>query len=290
MKIRLLIRELLFLHISSGRIHSFIYTHMKSMTTKGLTGILLFLFTISFVSCSDDDDSKPITLRDSENTTITMFYPAGTTGYTFALQGGDGNYSVQSGSEDIVTAEMIGSIDLRLKAINVGETTVTVTDNSQNTLILNISIDYETHQFKIKSHDVTIIGDDLTDNEKKAIQEKVLADIPVKVGGGYKFILTDLETGNGKAIIYTETFGNKGIETTFEYKRIPIESEISTRAYEILFNNEKRLLVVDRYYPSIRSDQVISIALVEDVTEKIIGEFPKVEKVGAFQVIDTNVY
>lgn len=249
-------------------------------------GIFFFLFAINIVSCSDDDDSKPITLKDEEETTITMIYSGTTTGYTFSLQGGNGNYFVKSGDEDVVTAEMINSVDFRIKAVNVGKTTVTITDNSQNTLVLNVIVDYETRNFKIKLHDVIVIGDDLTTNEKKAIQGKVYANIPVKIGGGYKFIHTDIETGNGKVIVYAEVFGDKGIETTFEYKKITNGTGISAWAYEIILNDEKRLLVIDRYNPSIRSDQFVPIALVEDVTEEIKKEFPKIERVGAFQVID----
>lgn len=260
-----------------------------SMKAKKTFGMFLILLAIGFVGCSDDADSNPITLKDREGTTFTLIYPGAATGYSYALQGGNGNYSVKSANEDVVKAEMTGSVDFRIKTINTGKTTVTITDNSQNTLVLDITVDYETYNFKIKLHDAIVIGDDLTTNEKKAIEEKVLADIPVKVGGGYKFIFTDRETSTGKAIIYTEVFGGTGIETTFEYKKLSYESGSSTWGYEIFLNNEKRLLFINRYYPSTKSDQVVPIALVEDVTEKIKREFPKVDHVGSFQVIDTQL-
>ncbi|MDD4631855.1 MAG: hypothetical protein PHQ77_06385 [Proteiniphilum sp.] len=260
------------------------------MKTKFLFGILvLFLGTINFVGCNDDDNLKPIELRDREGTSISIFYPPAS-GYSFSLQGGDGNYKIISENPEVVTAEMISSVDFRLEAKSIGEAKVTITDNSQNILTLNVSIIYETINIVIEAHDVFIDGGDLTGNEKKAIQEKQLVEIPVKVGGGYKFIYTDYEDEDrgGKAIVYPEKFGSNGIETTFKKKRITIDETTNsfTIGFEIDINNEKRLLVLSRYYPSTKSEALVPIALFEDVTSKVQVEYPKAESVFTAQVIE----
>lgn len=264
------------------------------MKTKSLTLTAILLFALHIMSCSDDEDFKPITLKDDSRTTITMYYPAVTSGYSYSLEGGDGNYSIQSENNEIVTAEMISSADFRLKAINVGETTVTIEDNSQNKLILNIQVDYESHTYVIKNHDITIIGDDLTTNEKKAIREKYLAEIPVEAGGRYQFIYSDIANKKGDAFIYKSTLGSHRIETTFEFKELEHTNipGIVSWGHEITINDEKRVLILGVYYPSPQSrrDMLVPMALVEDITQKVQGEYPKAELVFTSQVIDMNPY
>lgn len=178
---------------------------MKILKFTFLTTVILTLGTL-FYSCSDDDSLNPISPKDREDTTIGLIYPStNETGYTISLQGEDVNYSVKSEKDEIVIAEMISTTDLNLKAVSLGETTVTITDNSQNKLVLTVKVDYLSYSFIVKKHDVTVIGGDLTKNEKKEISETKLLNTPVKVGGGYKFIFTDKTNNKGKAIVYTNT-------------------------------------------------------------------------------------
>ncbi|MCL1937756.1 MAG: hypothetical protein FWF52_05095 [Candidatus Azobacteroides sp.] len=255
---------------------------MKSGKAKSLIGVLLALFIISFAGCSSDNLS-PITLKSQDDTTIYMrlTYFTIENGYIFPLQGGDGSYSVKSNNDKIVTAEMASPVDLHLMPIDIGETTVTITDNSQNILILNIRVDYETRNCVVRSCDVTIFGDDLAENEKKEIREKQLAEIPVKVGGGYKFIYTDAPARKGKAVIYADTFGSDGIETTFEEKEfesIYVPNAVS-RGYEIVIGNEKRIFIFAASgVPSL-------IELREDVTPKVQVEYSLAELVYTSQII-----
>lgn len=265
---------------------------MRAFKYMLLTTVILSLGNLFFACSDDDDDLKPITLKDQEDTTISFSYPNDTK-YSFPVQGGDGNYSVQSGDEGVVKAEMISVIDFRLEIIGLGETTVAVTDNSNNSLVLNVVVDYTTHGFSIRLHDIAVIGDDLTGNEKKAIGEAQLVRIPVKVGGGYKFIFTDPDNNKGKAIIYTDTYGGTGIETTFEYKVIENETSSSYRGYELVINNEKRTFILSRYYPSgvtTMSTENITMALMEDVTLKVQEEYPKAEMVYTSQVVEIKSY
>lgn len=264
---------------------------MRTFKFLLLATVVLSLGTI-FFACSDDDDLKPITLKDREETTFTLSYPNDTK-YSFPVQGGDGNYSVQSGDEGVVKTKMISDIDFSLEIVGLGETNVTVTDNSKNSLVLNVVVDYETYGFAIKLHDVSVYGDDLTVNEMKAIRKKQLDEIPVKIGGGYKFIFTDRENSKGKAVIYPQTFGYDGTETTFEMIVVKDEASTSYRGYEVVINNEKRTLILSRYYPSgvtTMSTESVTMALMEDVTLKVQEEYPKAEMVYSSQVIEIKSY
>ncbi|MBK5722689.1 pilus assembly protein N-terminal domain-containing protein [Dysgonomonas sp. Marseille-P4677] len=253
--------------------------------------LFIYLLSLCLFSCSDDDNVKPITLVDRDETTISLYYPRAT-GYGFPLQGGDGNYSVKSNNDKVITAEMISPIDLSLTAVGIGETTVVITDNSQNMLVLNISVNYETHRFIVKQHDIRVFGGDLTENEKKEISENCLAEIPVKVNGGYEFIFTDVANNKGKAIIYTDSYGSKGIETTFEMKEIKdkIIPESASWGYEVIINNEKRTFVQGRYIPSTKATEPVTIALMEDITQNVQVEYPKAELVYTSQVIVRSSY
>ncbi len=256
---------------------------MKSISlTRYLSIISLFLF----LSCNNDDDIKPISLRDSDETTFTMYYP-NYGGYSFPLTGGDGSYRVQSADPTIIKAEMISDADISLEALALGQTTVTITDYSQNTLILHITVDYNSDRFKIVKHDITIMGGDLTENERNEIRERYLPSIPIKVGGGYKFIYTETDgaDGRGKAIIYPDSYGSNGIETIFEreWKSGIVES---MQIYTVVLNNETRAFVFQRYYPSSKATENSPVALVEDITKKVQEEYPQAELVFTSQVID----
>ena len=251
--------------------------------------IALFTIGYMFLSCGGDD-LKPITLKDRESTTISLMYPNDTK-YSIPIQGGDGNYSIKSDNDEIVKVEMISAIDFSITVVGLGETKVTITDKSQNSLIINIVVNYETHKYIIKRQDVRVVGGDLTENQKNAIIEAQLAKIPVKVGGGYKFVLTDSfeGKGKGKVIIYTDTYGeSKAEETTFEMKEHGKEvfREAYKWGYEIELNSEKRIFVLGRYYPATKTTETIPMALMEDVTQEVQKQYPKAELVITSQLVE----
>jgi hypothetical protein len=109
------------------------------MKTKNSILIGVLSLVICFAGC-DDDNLKPIELKDREGTSISIFFP-NSSWYSFSLQGGDGNYKIISENTEVVTAEMISSVDFRLEAKSIGEAKVIVSDNSQNILTLNVISD-----------------------------------------------------------------------------------------------------------------------------------------------------
>lgn len=259
---------------------------------KKMLYFTLLIIGCIFYSCDDNDNNlKPITLKDRESTTISLMYPNDTK-YSFSIQGGDGNYSIKSENEDIVKVNMISAIDFNVEVIGLGETKITITDNSQNTLVLNVIVNYETHNYIVKQQDVKVIGGDLTENEKKTIIEKQLTKIPVKIGGGYKFIYTDRNNGKGKTLIYADTYGSKEEETSFEMKEHKNDNFVESYkwGYEVVINNETRIFVLGRYYPTTRSTERIPMALIEDVTQEVQKEFPKAELVITSQLVEEVSY
>ena len=103
---------------------------------------------------------------------------------------------------------MISSCDISIKALALGEAIITVRDQSGNTLDIHVIVDYYTDNYIVSKQDILLTGD-LKDSEKQTNKEKALATIPVKTGGGYKFIYTDAEIARGKVcLLYTSSCHN----------------------------------------------------------------------------------
>lgn len=187
-----------------------------------LATVLIFLCSLVISSCSNDE-LAPISLKNRETANIKLNYPNNQT-YSFPLQGGDGNYEISCDKPEIIETKMISSCDISIKALALGEAIITVKDQSGNTLDIHVIVDYYTDNYIVSKQDIFLTGD-LKDSEKQTIKEKALATIPVKTGGGYKFIYTDAEIARGKVLVYQEKFGDKAIEGSFERKSNEIENE-----------------------------------------------------------------
>ncbi|MBK5722699.1 hypothetical protein JGH11_17640 [Dysgonomonas sp. Marseille-P4677] len=175
-------------------------------------------------------------------------------------------------------------INLSLEVKGLGTTKITITDKSQNSLTLDVIVDYLTYNFVVVKHDILIVGGNLTENEKKAISEEYLTEIPVKVGGGYRFIFTDLwHSEGGEALIYTDKFGDNAIETTFEKGRI-----VHTPVYEIIINDVKRIFAYGSYVSPTKSDMIVPVALFEDITPIVKAKYPNAELVLSEQKIEPS--
>ena len=166
-----------------------------------LATVLIFLCSLVISSCSNDE-LAPISLKNRETANIKLNYPNNQT-YSFPLQGGDGNYEISCDKPEIIETKMISSCDISIKALALGEAIITVRDQSGNTLDIHVIVDYYTDNYIVSKQDILLTGD-LKDSEKQAIKEKALATIPVKTGGGYKFIYTDAEIARGKVLVYQE--------------------------------------------------------------------------------------
>ena len=117
-----------------------------------------------------------------------------------------------------------------------------------------------------------------------------LLTIPVKTGGGYKFIYTDAEIARGKVLVYQEKFGNKAIEGSFERKSNEIENEQWGTRHIISFDltlpeQPKRTFIISEYIPSSRTSPIVLMAFFEDLKKTFTIDYPTVEQVYTEQVL-----
>ena len=215
-----------------------------------LATVLIFLCSLVISSCSNDE-LAPISLKNRETANIKLNYPNNQT-YSFPLQGGDGNYEISCDKPEIIETKMISSCDISIKALALGEAIITVKDQSGNTLDIHVIVDYYTDNYIVSKQDIFLTGD-LKDSEKQTIKEKALATIPVKTGGGYKFIYTDAEIARGKVLVYQEKFGDKAI--------------------------------ISEYIPSSRTSPIVLMAFFEDLKKTFTIDYPTVEQVYTEQVL-----
>lgn len=259
--------------------------------TNILTIVLFSLCTFLFSSCSEDS-LAPISLQGMDNPSINLRYPR-TGVYDITVEGGDGNYTVVCDKPEIVEAKIITDANapaklLSLKVLDRGKAIVTITDNSQNSLVVNVTTDYLTERFVVSQYDIEISGD-LRDSEKKEITEKALATVPVKRGGGYQFVFIDEESSTGKVLMYPEKFGGKAIEGTFKTELTNIgpegAEEILYPAYELTLPEGQRSFLFYPYRRSARMSVTPVVAFYEDVKEMFIGDYPLAERVYTTQVL-----
>jgi len=267
------------------------------MKIKTLTWTLFVLFsTFSLMSC-DKDTEEPLALHDVENNSLELYYGA-KGGVT--IVGGDGNYSFSTESP-LVKAEMTHSNYVLFEALNVGDATVTITDQSGHSCVLKIHIGYYSMNIVVAKLDATVVGDNMTVGEQKELKEKALATIPVKVGGGYKFVYTgkvnssssaeDLNPPKNLVYIYPETYGKEPIEGTFEKNTIYKEGDgqnFSYSTYTLHYNGLNRTLLFLEYKSTgavARSVEYRTYQLAEDLKEQYKTDYPNVEEVYTSQVI-----
>jgi len=265
---------------------------------KTLAWTLFVLFsTFSWISC-DKDTEEPLSLYDVENNSLELYYGA-KGGVT--IVGGDGNYSFSTESP-LVKAEMTYSNYVLFEALNVGDATVTITDQSGHSCVLKIHIGYYSENIVVAKLDATVVGDNMTVGQQKELKEKALATIPVKVGGGYKFVYTDkvnsisgeedLNPLKGRVYIYSETYGKEPIEGTFEkttYKEGDGQN-FSYYTYTLHYKGLNRTLLFQEYIGAVaRSVEFRTYQLAEDLKEQYKTDYPNVEQVYTSQVIG-NIY
>ena len=265
------------------------------MRFKFLSCALLVLFsTFSLTSC-DKDTEEPLALHDVENNSLELYYGA-KGGVT--IVGGDGNYSFSTESP-LIKAEMTHSNYVLFEALNVGDAAVTITDQSGHSCVLKIHIGYYSMNIVVVKLDATVVGDNMTVGEQKELKEKALATIPVKVGGGYKFVYTgkvnssssaeDLNPPKNLVYIYPETYGEKPIEGTFERTTHKEgDGRVSYYTYTLHYNGLNRTLLFLEYKSKgaiVRSVEYRTYQLAEDLTEQYKTDYPNVEQVYTSQVI-----
>jgi len=256
---------------------------------KSIPSILVILFsTFCWTSCNKDSNGEPLSLHQIENNSIQLYY--GSNGGVTII-GGDGKYSFSCESQ-LLKAEMTYSNYISFEPLGVGDATVTIKDSSGDSYILKVTITYKTEKIIVSKLDATVTGDNMTVGKQKELKEKALLTIPVKVGGGYKFVYTeseDLDKTKGIVYIYPDKYGENGIEGTFE--RITVKGDNGSyyhMVYTLKYSNANRKFVLMEYSePTSKSSppQYRAFQLAEDLKEQYKVAYPDVEQVYTSQVI-----
>ena len=250
--------------------------------------ILVVLFsTFGIISC-DKDTEEPLSLHQIENNSTKLYY--GSKGGVTII-GGDGNYSFSCKSP-LLKAEMTYSNYISFVPLGVGDATVTIKDSSGDSYILKVTIAYITEKIVVSKLDATVVGDNMTVGNQKELKEKALATIPVKVGGGYKFVYTEgeeLAETKGTVFIYPDKYGNSGVEGTFERATVKDNAgNYSYTTYTMHYSDMKRTFIITKYSEPINKstgDYYGQFQFAEDLKEQYKTAYPNVEQVYTSQVI-----
>ena len=210
--------------------------------------VLVLLFsTFVWTSCDKDSDGEPLSLHQIENNATKLYY--GSIGGVTII-GGDGNYSFSCESP-LLKAEMTYRNYISFEPLGVGDATVIIKDSSGESYLLKVTIAYKTEKMVVAKLDATVVGDNMTVGNQKELKEKVLATIPVKVGGGYKFVYTegeDLDMTKGIVFLYPDKYGENGIEGTFERATVKeSDGNYSYTTYTLHYSNANRTFIFMEY-------------------------------------------
>lgn len=246
--------------------------------------ILLLTFSVLSMASCDKDDSDPLRIVDAglEDLVWTIYYPNDNLA-CITIGGGERPYSVSCES-DILKVNMDKWPNaFNYEILGVGDAEVKISDATGEFIILKVKINYRSETIRIAMAEAYVTGDQMTIAAQKELKEKALTTTPVKAGGGYKFVYTG--EMSGIAYVYPDQFGGEHKEGTFLRSRIESE-QFSSPVYEIELDGEKRIFILQRYYPSPKSSDVIMpVGLYEDLLEQYQDEYPELEKVYTVQVI-----
>ena len=250
--------------------------------------ILVVLFSMLGLASCDKESDQPLSLDQIESNATKLYY--GSKGGV-TIMGGDGKYSFSCESP-LLKAEMTYSNYISFVPLGVGDATVTIKDSSGDSYILKVTIAYKTETIVVSKLDATVVGDNMTVGNQKALKEKALATIPVKVGGGYKLVYTeseDLANTKGIVFIYPDKYGENGIEGTFERAMVKDNNgNYLYTTYTMHYSSQNRTFILMKYSePVLKStgDYYGQFQLAEDIKEQYKTAYPNVEQIYTSQVI-----
>ncbi len=259
------------------------------MKKQFILGTLLSILALGLCACEKEGDDNSIKITDVQNNSVGIVFPR-SDAFDLTITGGDGQYEVVSDDEDVVTAEITESGTLSLTAVTTGETTVTVTDKSGNSYSLTVNVHYAEDTMIVQQVYAWAEGEDLSVEDKNAIEETMLASIPVEPGGKYEFTYTLENYAGGDVAIYPKS-GGDAITGTF-LRQIMTDKESKTYMnFEITIDEEVRnlLLSQDGKFPETRmSFTPRTYYLFEDFTESLKTGYPELEKAYSVQAVTAH--
>ena len=241
--------------------------------------IYLMIVVVLLTACNKTEEESISLIPGIKDNLFDLYYPS-LGRYTQSIKGGDGNYTVTSSDNTIVDVELIQGQTVSFEAKGLGDATVTISDKSGKSYTFDVHVSYRETSFQIKELRAGVKSDNLTDEQKKEIEEKALATIPVQVNGGYKLIYTNDDGVSGEALVYTETMGVNGQKGTFKL----YQSDGNLTILEMNYKGEIRKFIISGSSLT-RGIAAETMFLLEDLTKKFKAEYHDVEIVQTQQEI-----
>ncbi len=249
------------------------------MKTLQFKSIAILVFVAFAVACSNEkDEDNSLRLPSFEDNKITLLYPDGKG--SIAIAGGVQPYSVHCDSEILKVYMDKDPNYFKYEVRGVGETPIKISDASGQSLVLDALIRYNEWSVEITEHSVSVEGDDMTIAAQNELKEKVLTSIPVKVGGGYKFIFTEKKAGT--LYVYKERFGGEYSQGTFSVNYLDDMSR-EDWVYTLTFDGEEHNYLQCLLLRSRSTEPLVPFSFYEELTDEYKAEYPELESVIAYQ-------
>lgn len=139
---------------------------MKTNNTYLFFILLSFLIVFAASSCSSDDDNEDTGIflsypeenvifnNESKSLSLTPF----SEGTVLIVKGGDGIYKLENNNKGIITIEFEKN-RLSIKPVSLGTSQITIEDNSGNSYILSVSVEYARLTYDVFVHHAVVEGD-----------------------------------------------------------------------------------------------------------------------------------
>lgn len=261
-----------------------IILNKKDMNTRDLCKVILLAFSsFCFVACGDDNEPVSLihtggneTLIDLTSNTLTL--SPFSSGESFYINGGDGAYTIDNSNEEVVNFAYDGRT-LTLKPLAQGEAVITIQDRDNDTYLLRVVVSYPTESFEVLSVAAEAKGNELTQMETTLLQQQMETDLPVNVGGQFRFtyMVPDSTQGELEMVPAGNALPLKGVfQSATKY------FETGTPYTEITVSLTSGDKFVYACYPA-NADSTYTLA--QDVTERYKSAYPKVQQAITYQYI-----
>lgn len=245
------------------------------MNIKRTLIISTFAATVVLSASCSKDDYHPIYLVDAETETalegdqlqLSIF----SEGEKYLIRGGKGNYTISVADNGIADFRYDGDT-LTFFPISGGTTQSVIADRSGNSCTLNVKVANPQNKFTVNNIRATVIGGSLTQDETKALKNKITEEGPVRTGGRIELTYTDEELASGDIKIYPDAEGSyrPGI---FEQSR-KYDENTGERRTQI----DVTMAGGQKYVFTVAYLQLKRYLLYEDVTDQYKGTYPALEK------------
>lgn len=251
----------------------------------------VWLVSLCFLSCNDDDNILPITLAYEDvvydDSNSALFLSNSLEKISIQIKGGDGNYTSTNDNETILSIEC-NQNTISLKPLIIGQAKITITDGLGNSYSLIVTV-IDPNITAFPSHtDCLIHGDNLSEQDKADLVEDIRTH---SLYGGFRFISDINGTKTGKLRLYPTNYDGTEYEE-FDYV---LDGELSDNLkpnlidtqiyswYPLTSGNEELCLYITRYWKpenaiQLRSDMISLTTIVMDVTTRYKAKYTELTK------------